>query len=125
MPHEPDFKQKASGENAAKKLAATVSQCSCQDVLCNSLSMLLQDDKVAVRERYLGLHKPNEADVPLDHAEQLGQLVEKHVDLDRLLEVAGKAKVPTAAPAEREESEGPRPRIAVAKDDAFCFYYAE
>lgn len=80
---------------------------------------------MAVRERHLGLHKPNEADVPGNHAELLGQLVEKHLDLDRLLDVAGRAEVPAAEIAEPELPQGPRPRIAVAKDDAFCFYYAE
>ena len=81
---------------------------------------------MTIKERHLGLHKPSDADVPSDHAELLGQLVEKHVDLDRLLEVAGRAQVPEL----KEKSEisapkGPKPRIAVAKDDAFCFYYAE
>ena len=85
----------------------------------------LQDEKVAVKERHLGLHKPNEADVPDNHAELLGQLVEKHVDLDRLLEVAEQANVPTVEQSSPSSPDGSRPRIAVARDDAFCFYYTE
>lgn len=84
-----------------------------------------QDERIAVKERYLGLHKPGEDDVPSDHAEQLGNLVEAHVDLDRLLELAERAEVPSVSQAEVRTVEGPKPRIAVAKDDAFCFYYTE
>ena len=85
----------------------------------------LQDDSVTIKERHLGLHKPSDADVPNDHAELLGRLVEKHGDLDQLLEVAGQAQVPETLQPEITVPEGPKPRIAVAKDDAFCFYYAE
>ena len=81
---------------------------------------------MALKERHLGLHRPMDHDVPGDHAQRLGSLIEKHVDLDKLLEVAGRATVPeppqqlpAAVPA------GKRTRIAVAKDPAFCFYYAE
>ena len=85
----------------------------------------MQDDSVTIKERHLGLHKPSDEDVPCDHAEQLGQLVEKHVDMDMLLEVAERAQVPEVQQPEIKMPEGPKPRIAVAKDDAFCFYYAE
>lgn len=80
---------------------------------------------MTIQERHLGLHKPTDADVPSDHAEQLGQLIEKHVDLDRLLEVAERAQVPAVEQPKATIPQGPKPRIAVAKDDAFCFYYAE
>lgn len=91
----------------------------------NTYCFVTQDDKVAIKERHLGLHRPHEADVPKDHTEQLGLLVEQHIDLDKLLEVAGQAHVPESPQPCVSSPTGPRPRIAVAKDDAFCFYYAE
>jgi len=87
--------------------------------------VVLQDDSVAVKERYLGLHRPTDVDVPGDNAERLGKLIEKHVDMDKLLEVAGRAEVPDIDWSIPEPPLGPRVRIAVARDGAFCFYYTE
>lgn len=82
---------------------------------------------MALRERHLGLHRPCDKDVPTDHSARLGSLIQKHLDLDQLLQVAGRAKVPPPPPPVLPPTppEGPPVRIAVAKDAAFCFYYAE
>jgi cobyrinic acid a,c-diamide synthase len=80
-----------------------------------------------VPERHLGLHLPHEA--RQDYVEALASLVDAHVDIDRLLE-AGRIEWPAAgvpatlAPA----AVAPSPagvRVGVARDEAFCFYYAE
>ena len=81
----------------------------------------------------------------------LARLCQQHVDLDALIKLAGTAQVPSpapqpellAAPVEAEEGVAslgkddapataaatsvpvPAPRIAVARDEAFCFYYQE
>ncbi len=75
---------------------------------------------LSMPERHLGLHLPYEA--RRDYAEQLASLVEAHVDLDRLLEAA-----PTGRPAPPAAVATPAPsaRIGVARDEAFCFYYAD
>lgn len=74
----------------------------------------------------MGLHRPSDQDVPDDHAGRLGALIERHVDLDKLLKVAETAAVPEPAqPLSPRPSDGDKVLIAVAKDAAFCFYYAE
>jgi cobyrinic acid a,c-diamide synthase len=138
----------------------------------------LQDDSVAVPERYLGLTMPHEqadqqqgqdSSAEVATAQQqsasetgcssfvppyltrLAQHVSQHVDLDLLLELAVDVQLPATdilqqqSPTElsTETSLGqsvgpgasaalvlkqqPRPaykcRIAVARDEAFCFYY--
>ncbi|MGN6255706.1 MAG: cobyrinate a,c-diamide synthase [Solirubrobacterales bacterium] len=76
---------------------------------------------LSLPERHLGLHLPHEARE--DHAERLASLVEAQVDLDRLLQVAGSERpAPVAPPVIAAE---PAVRIGVARDEAFCFYYAE
>lgn len=80
---------------------------------------------MALRERHLGLHRPVDTDVPGDHSQRLGSLVEKHVDLGKLLEVAERAVVPDPCNPPVAVSEKATVRIAVAKDAAFCFYYEE
>lgn len=86
---------------------------------------------MSIPERHLGLHMPGEAAVPADHAEQLGQLVEQHLDLDALLRMADVSTAaslhlqqgPSAAP--RVVLGGPPVRIGLAQGPAFCFYYEE
>ncbi|HET6571540.1 MAG TPA: cobyrinate a,c-diamide synthase [Solirubrobacterales bacterium] len=75
---------------------------------------------MAVPERHLGLHLPHEA--RRDYAEQLASLVEAHVDLDRMLEAARTERPALPVAAATPE---PTARIGVARDEAFCFYYAD
>jgi cobyrinic acid a,c-diamide synthase len=71
-------------------------------------------------ERHLGLHLPHEA--RRDYVEQLATLIEAHVDIDRLLERSlTERPVPPPPPV----AKSPTVRIGVARDDAFCFYYAD
>ena len=71
-------------------------------------------------ERHLGLHLPHEARE--DYVEQLATLIEKHVDLDQLLQASRRDRptLPPAAAATRSTV-----RIGLARDEAFCFYYAD
>jgi cobyrinic acid a,c-diamide synthase len=71
-------------------------------------------------ERHLGLHLPHEAHQ--DYIGQLAALIETNVDVDRLLEVSLSER-PTPPPAAAAPSS--TARIGVARDEAFCFYYAD
>lgn len=75
---------------------------------------------LAVPERHLGLHLPHETRT--DYVARLADAVERHLDLNGLL--AGgelpRPSVPAVAPPAP-----PIVRIAVARDEAFCFYYAD
>lgn len=85
-----------------------------------------RDKDVEVPERHLGLLMAEEDRFPGTYLSKLADLVETHLDLDRLLalsvidepQAAALASTPAAPP-------GPRPRIGVARDAAFCFYYAD
>lgn len=75
---------------------------------------------IRVPERHLGLHLPHEA--RRDYAGRLATLIDEHVDIDRLLDVTR-----TQRPAPPPVAGVPAPivRIGIARDEAFCFYYAE
>eukprot|EP00929_Paragymnodinium_shiwhaense_P070475 TRINITY_DN35686_c0_g1_i7.p1 TRINITY_DN35686_c0_g1~~TRINITY_DN35686_c0_g1_i7.p1 ORF type:complete len:1087 (-),score=152.60 TRINITY_DN35686_c0_g1_i7:56-3316(-) len=77
-----------------------------------------------MKERHLGLHMPRQGD---EHVQELGALLASHVDLDQLLQLASSAVMPLAPPAAAVSSTRRLPpvRIAVARDDAFCFYYED
>jgi cobyrinic acid a,c-diamide synthase len=84
------------------------------------LGALPRAKDLVVPERHLGLHLPHEA--RSDYVEQLATLIEAHLDLDALLSSSTIDRQP-APPATPNPS--PRARIAVARDEAFCFYYTD
>ena len=76
--------------------------------------------ELVMPERHLGLHLPHEARE--DYVDRLANLIEEHIDLDRLL-----AESLIDRPARPAAAAEPTPtvRIGVARDEAFCFYYAD
>ncbi|WP_316977321.1 cobyrinate a,c-diamide synthase [Shumkonia mesophila] len=79
---------------------------------------------LSIAERHLGLVPTVESGVAAAKLAAAADAVEKAIDLDALLELAGQAPA-IAAPA--AVAPGPRPAgvtIAVARDSAFGFYYA-
>ena len=76
----------------------------------------------AIESRHLGLVTAAEITDLQQKLDQMAQQAEKTVDLDGLLALARTApeleKSPISLPAVSD-----RPRIAVARDKAFCFYY--
>jgi cobyrinic acid a,c-diamide synthase len=84
------------------------------------LGALPRAKDLVVPERHLGLHLPHEARA--EYVDQLATLIEEHIDLDALL--ANSAIERRTAPA-AAASPPPRIRLALARDEAFCFYYAD
>ena len=71
--------------------------------------------------RHLGLHTPDEIEALSARMRALAAQLERTVDLDRLLSLAAE----DPAPAPEQTRPIGRCRVAVAKDEAFCFYYAD
>jgi cobyrinic acid a,c-diamide synthase len=78
-------------------------------------------------ERHLGLVTAAEGVLTAGLRERLADVVERHVDLDRLLAAAAPVPAPAwPAPDRRAPARGAtRVRLGVARDEAFQFYYAE
>lgn len=81
----------------------------------------------SLESRHLGLVTAAEVDDLRQKLDIVADALEKSVDIDGLLELA--SGVPALGSANWQMCEPPclprRPRIAVAHDDAFCFYYAD
>lgn len=114
-----------------------------------ALGCLPQSDDVTWGSRHLGLMQPEEISGLQRQIDRLADLLEKSLDLDALLEIAGASeKLPDGqVPREAAESSEEKPaqtesaekrpgmpslipsekplRIAVARDEAFSFYYEE
>lgn len=87
------------------------------------LGTLVRTDEVRIPERHLGLLpavERGELDALFARA---GEMIEQHINLDRILALAEAQALPV--PKREETAEAGRIRIAVARDAAFNFYYPE
>ena len=92
------------------------------------LGALPEARDLVVPERHLGLHLPHEARA--GYVARLADLIEAHVDLGRLLDAAQIERAPSASSGGPVRAPGARRhehalRIGIARDEAFCFYYAD
>ena len=78
--------------------------------------------EVMVESRHLGLVTPGEIEDLGQKLDALAALLERTVDMEGLLALAGSAPALEAAPPIPPL---PRTRIAVARDQAFCFLYRD
>ena len=84
-----------------------------------------REASIAIPERHLGLHTAEDHPLDASAIKGLADLVETHVDMDRLLtlcELPPSDAHPSAASA---SPPGEPTRIGVARDAAFCFYYPD
>lgn len=88
--------------------------------------VLPQQSDVALPGRHLGLVTADDGPLTPERLEALADWVEASLDLDALLASLPHVAVPPAPPvAASVPVRGLRPRIGVARDAAFCFYYQE
>ena len=89
------------------------------------LGGVLRNQDIAIPERHLGLVTREDHPLAEENIDRLAGLIEKSIDLDLLLynlpdiTLTGQSR---ERPPERSEK---TVRIAVARDNAFCFYYAD
>lgn len=79
----------------------------------------------AIESRHLGLVTADEVEGLKEKTWQLAELAEEHILLDKLLELAERAEAVDFDPPKLPQSKGKPPKIAVARDSAFCFYYED
>ena len=89
------------------------------------LGGILRDAKISIPERHLGL--VTQEDHPLDQQsiDRLADLIEHSVDLDLLIDNLTET-APTGTKHRRVPIQNDKAvRIGIARDNAFCFYYAD
>ena len=98
------------------------------------LGSLPRWDNLKIPSRHLGLITADDVDAEKLRTDELAQWIEEGVVLDGLLERTRRQKmqeggIPHALGAQssfpRRKNEGRGVRIAIARDEAFCFYYHE
>ncbi|MGO8816564.1 MAG: cobyrinate a,c-diamide synthase [Terriglobia bacterium] len=87
------------------------------------LGYLPRDPRIEIPERYLGLFTAGEDLLPDSSLAVLAEIVEEHIELDKLLACAASIVAPfTAEPSAPKIA---NVRLGVARDRAFCFYYED
>ena len=89
------------------------------------VGFLPRREEVHIPSRHLGLHMGEEHPLSGEGLKQLADLAEAHLDLDRLLAIAGERQALETAEPDPVFAGGPGVRLAVARDAAFCFYYED
>lgn len=90
----------------------------------NVLGAVHNDPRLEIDERHLGLIPSNETDVACQHIESIGKLVAEQVDLDTFIAIGATAGKVSAEPIVVAPVTTDHVRIAIARDEAFGFYYA-
>lgn len=81
--------------------------------------------EAALDSRHLGLVTAPEIADFKEKLSALARAAEAHLDIDGLLALAASAPALPEPDASGFPTVGERPRIAIARDKAFCFYYAD
>jgi cobyrinic acid a,c-diamide synthase len=114
---------------ASERHAAVVRDAVEREAGIPVLGALPREERLALPERHLGLIPATEGRVAEEFFTRARELVAREVDLDRVLSLAATAQAPPVA--DSTPSLFPpsplliRARIAVARDRAFSFYYAD
>lgn len=121
-----DFRAESSIEalilaNCPEYRAASLSPVLERETGLPVLGFLPPMEEARLESRHLGLMTAGEIKDLSARLEKLGDAAERYTDLDRLLSLAGSYKT-SSAPLRTRQA---RCRIAVARDEAFCFLYAD
>ncbi|PIE40895.1 MAG: cobyrinic acid a,c-diamide synthase [Gammaproteobacteria bacterium] len=88
------------------------------------LGYLPHNDKVVMPERHLGLLTADEMPLSDEMLSTLVSMVDNYLDMNTLLNRLSHIPLSTPEP-EPSVAVAPKARIAVARDQAFCFYYPD
>lgn len=114
---------RVAGEKHLRYLKEAVSS-SCPETVV--LGGIPREEAVQIPERHLGLVTADELKLDSAWQSRLAGLMEKHLDIDLLLEKTGcSAPHPDISASSPVFGSPPLAEIAVARDAAFCFYYPD
>jgi len=88
------------------------------------LGGVIRNDSITIPERHLGLVTREDHPLTRQTIDGLADIVEKNIDLDTLLNTLPDINLSRHC-GKKIESQETKVRIAVARDNAFCFYYQD
>lgn len=109
------------GSDRHQHLLESAIKAHCQTPILGSLR---RNDTFTIADRYLGLYMGSEQPLHQEAIATLAQTLSESIDLNRLLSLVGTAPVQGQEPIAPERPAA-NVRIAIARDEAFCFYYQD
>ncbi len=89
------------------------------------LGGILRDERLVMPERHLGLMTAEDLVLSEEERNRLADRIESAIDLDALLASLPEIKGLPEERGDGDRQRSPKVRIGVARDRAFCFYYAD
>jgi cobyrinic acid a,c-diamide synthase len=89
------------------------------------LGGILRNKDIAIPERHLGLVTREDHPLAEESIDHLSNFIEESIDLDSLLDNLTDIALPKQTQGRQHTRIEKMVRIAVARDNAFCFYYAD
>lgn len=97
-----------------------------QELCVPILGIFEPKKELHLESRHLGLKLPEEVEDLHRQLEMASNLLEQNVDVERILTLAQNAEeLALVQPEEPIQENTDRPILAIARDEAFCFYYEE
>jgi len=126
IPHEANIVGVIANRVGSKNHYLIVKQAIEQECGIPVVGYVLKNEELSIPERHLGLVPSIERGELNDFFERLGRLLSETIDIESIYKLAETVEVqpPTRGIFSKEKNNGPV-RIAVAKDEAFNFYYPE
>lgn len=111
---------RVAGEGHYALVRDALARAGCPPVL----GYLPRNGTLRIPERHLGLFTAEDAALAPSLLQELADMIEAHVDLTGVLEIATSSRPIAGNPPPHPAGRGDV-RIAVARDRAFCFYYED
>ena len=89
------------------------------------LGGIVNHPDVSIPERHLGLYTREDHPMSTETTSRLVSLIEENIDVESLIRSLPDVQIPDPSQELNLPSTDKRVRIGVAKDNAFCFYYAD
>lgn len=90
------------------------------------LGFLPRNENITIPSRHLGLHMGEENPLQQQGINKLAELMEAHLDLDRLLALGQQCRLAEDHSCPHVAKKPVPPvRLGIARDNAFCFYYED
>ncbi len=113
------FNRVGSERHAAMLRAAVKRHCRAKVI-----GAVPREEGLEIPSRHLGLTTDMDGILTREYIGRLTETVRKYVDIDALMKIASTAREPKPARG-TERVKPPAARLAVAMDEAFCFYYQD
>ncbi len=114
-------------EKIAPVLTAELADAGYRDV--RLLGFMPKADEIAIGSRHLGLMFPGEISDIRGRIAGTARLINAHIDIDAILQIMDETETFTSEALTSEAftpgADIPKPVLAVARDEAFCFYYQD